>query len=53
MRSNFIKEGYHPSLINEQLEGISLLNRIELIKKKGLRKKSVPKPLGKIEITYR
>ena len=40
MKNNFIKQGYHPSLINEHLERISLLSRIDLITKKVMRKKS-------------
>ena len=31
IKKNFIKQGYRPSLINEHVERISLLNRIDLI----------------------
>ena len=31
MKNNFIKQGYHPSLINEHLESIILLNRSDFI----------------------
>ena len=34
MKNNFVKQGYHPSLINEHLERIRLLNRIDLITEK-------------------
>ena len=44
-----IKQVDHPSLINEHLERISLLNRINLIPKKDIRKKSDWIPLV---ITY-
>ena len=40
MKNNFTKQGYHPSLINEHLESISLLERIYLIREKDTRKKS-------------
>ena len=38
MENNFIEQGYHPSLISEHLERISLLNRIDLIMEKATRK---------------
>ena len=68
MKNKFVKQSYHPSLINEQLEKISLLNRIDLITEKDTRQKSdrihlvitytsfyqiLPKPLGKIGMCYR
>ena len=65
MKNNFVKQGYHSSLINEHLERVSLLNRIDLITEKDTRQKSdriplvtdfyqiLPKPLGKIGISYR
>ena len=68
MKNNFIKQGYHSSLINEHLERISLLNRIDLITEKERQKKSdkyllqlrindfyrlSPKPLKRIETSYR
>ena len=34
MKNNFVKQGYHPSLIKEHRERISLLNKIDLIKEK-------------------
>ena len=34
MKNNFTKQGYHPSLISEHLERISLLERIYLIREK-------------------
>ena len=40
MKNKFVKQSYHPSLINEQLERISLLNRIDLITEKDTRQKS-------------
>ena len=40
MKNNFLKQGYHPSLINEHLERISLLNRIDFIMEKDIRQKS-------------
>ena len=40
MKNKFVKQSYHPSLINEQLEKISLLNRIDLITEKDTRQKS-------------
>ena len=49
MKNNFVKQGYHPSLINEHLERISLLNRIDLITEKDTRQKSDRIPLV---ITY-
>ena len=49
MKSNFVKRGYHPSLINEHLERISLLYRIDLITEKDTRQKLDRTPLV---ITY-
>ena len=49
MKSNFVKQGYHPSLITEHLERISLLNKIDLITEKDIRQKSDRIPLV---ITY-
>ena len=49
MKNNFRKQGYHPSLINEHLERINLLNLIDLITEKDKRKKSDKMPLV---ITY-
>ena len=40
MKNNFVKQVYHSSLINEHLEKISLLNRIDLITEKDTRQKS-------------
>ena len=40
MKTNFVKQRYHSSLINENLERISLLNRIDLITEKDTRQKS-------------
>ena len=40
MKNNFVKQGYHPSLINEHFERISLLNKIDLITEKEARQKS-------------
>ena len=34
MKNNLIKQGYNPSLINDHLERISLLNRIDLVTEK-------------------
>ena len=34
MKNNFVKQGYHSSLINEHLETISLVKRIDLILEK-------------------
>ena len=34
MKNNFTKQGYHPSLISEHLERISLLERTYLIREK-------------------
>ena len=49
IKNNFIKLEYHPSIINEHLERINLLNRIDLITKKDTREKSDKIPLV---ITY-
>ena len=49
MKNNFVKQGYHPSLINEHLEKISLLSGINLIMEKDTRQKSGRTPLP---ITY-
>ena len=40
MKSNFVKQGYYPLLINEHLEWISLLKRIDLITEKKTDNKS-------------
>ena len=40
MKSNFLKQGYHSSLINEHLERISLLHGINHVTEKGTRQKS-------------
>ena len=45
MKNNLVKQGYDPSLINGNLERISLLNRIDLITEKDTRKKSDRIPL--------
>ena len=45
MKNNFGKQGHHRSLINECLERISLLNRIDLITGKDTRNKSDRIPL--------
>ena len=45
MKNNFVKQGHHRSLINEYLERISLLNRIDLITGKDTRNKSDRIPL--------
>ena len=42
MKSYFVKKGCYPSLINEHLERISLLNRIDLITEKDTPQKSGP-----------
>ena len=49
MKNNFVKPGYLPSLTNEHLERISLLNRIDLITEKDTQQKSDRIP---IVITY-
>ena len=49
MKNNFVKQEYHPSLINEHLKRISLLNKIDLITKKDMQEKSDRMPLV---ITY-
>ena len=48
MKSNFVKQGHHRLLINEYLERISLLNRIDLIPGKDTRNKSdrIPVVIG-------
>ena len=71
MKNNLVKQGYHPSLINEHLENIS--NSVYLTESTLSRKKThdkyqaeylswlhiknfyqiLPKPLGKIGISYR
>ena len=38
MENDFVKQGYNPSLINEHLERISLLNRSDLITEKDTTK---------------
>ena len=64
MKSYFVKKGCYLSLINEHLERISLLNRIDLITEKDTPQKSgpihitnfyeiLPKPLRRIGIPYR
>ena len=45
MKNNLVKQGYHSPLINEHLERISLLNRIDLITEKDTRQKSDRIPL--------
>ena len=40
MKNIFVKQGYHSSSINEHLERISLLNRVDLITEKYTRQKS-------------
>ena len=45
MKNDFVKQGYHPSLISEHLERISLLNRIDLIPEKDTQQKSDRIPL--------
>ena len=45
MKNNFIKQGYHPSLINEHLESIILLNRSDFITDKDTGQKSDRIPL--------
>ena len=45
MKNNFVKQGYHPSLINEHFERISPLNKIDLITEKETRQKSNRIPL--------
>ena len=40
MKSNFIKQGYHSSLINKHLERINLRNRIEFTTEKEKQQKS-------------
>ena len=45
MKSNFVKQGYHSSLMNEHLERFSLLKRINLIAEKDTRQKSGRIPL--------
>ena len=49
MKNNFVKQGYHSSLMNEYHEKISLLNRINLITEK-----EAPQKLDRIPlvITY-
>ena len=49
MKNNFVKQGYHSSLINEHLEKIGLLNRIDLVTVKHTQQKSDRIPLV---ITY-
>ena len=49
MKNNFAKQGYHPSLINERLKRISLLNKMDLITKQDTQEKSGRIPLV---ITY-
>ena len=44
-KNNFVKQGYHLSLINKHLERISLLNRIDLTTEKDTRQKSDRIPL--------
>ena len=67
MENNLVKQGYQSLLTNEHLEKIRLLNRIDLIAEKDTQQKSdriplviaynqflpLPKPLGKIGISYR
>ena len=45
MKNNFVKQGYHSLLINENLDSISLLNRIDLITGKNTRQKPDRIPL--------
>ena len=45
MKNNFVKQRYHPSLINKHLERISLLNRIDPTTEKDTRQKSERIPL--------
>ena len=40
MKNNFVKQGYHSSLINEHLERIILLIKIDLITEKDTRQKA-------------
>ena len=49
LKNNLVKQGYDPSLINEHLERIGLLNRIHLITERDTRQKSDRIPLV---ITY-
>ena len=49
MKNNFEKQGYHSSLINEHLERISLLSRIDLFTEKDLRQKSGRMPRNYIK----
>ena len=65
MKNKFVKQGCHSSLINELLERVSLLNRIDLISEDTRQKPDriplqlhitsfyqiLPKPLGKVGIT--
>ena len=49
MENNFVKQWYHEVLINEHLESINVLNRIDLLMEKDKRQKSDRIPLV---ITY-
>ena len=49
MENNFVKQWYHEALINEHLERINVLNRIDLLMEKDKRQKSDRIPLV---ITY-
>lgn len=67
MKNNLVKQEYQSLLTNEHLEKIRLIIRIDPITEKDTRQKSdriplviaynqflrLPKPLGKIEISYR
>ena len=45
MKNNFVKQGYHPSLINKHLERINLLDRIDLNTENDTQQKSGRIPL--------